>query len=323
MNMITKLVAGGALLVAHGLVAAQGGYPSKPITLVLGFPPGGGADAVARPVAEALGRLLGQPVVLDYKPGGGTTIASTYVSRAAPDGYTLYMAGVSHMGPDKVLYKSTPYTAESFTSIARWTRTPLILAVGTASNISSTSDLIEKAKAKPESLNFTSSGIGGAPHLAALQFQNATGVKMTHIPFKGGAAAVQALASGDAQLTFGTPPSILPLVQTGRVKMLAVTSEARSSSFPDLPSVAEGGVKGFDYTFWFGLFGPGKMPRDVVDKLADASAKVLSEPDIRTKLAASGNEASPSKNAAEFVEWVKMEAKTSTDLTIQSGAKME
>lgn len=320
---LLQLAATGAFLLAHGLASGQASYPNKPITLVLGFPPGGGADAVARPLAEALGRELGQPVIVENKPGAGTTIASTFVSRAAPDGYTIYMAGVSHMGPDKVLYKNTTYSASSFTSIARWTRTPLILAVSTASGISSTKDLIEKAKANPDGLFYTSSGAGGAPHLAALQFMNATGVKMTHLPFKGGAPAVQAVAAGDAQLSFGTPPSIIPLAQTGKVKMIAVTSITRSSSFPELTTISEEGVKNYDYTFWFGLFGPSKMPRDVVNRLAEASAKVLSDPAMRAKLAAGGNEASPSKNAAEFAAWTQTEAKLATELMVQSGAKLD
>jgi tripartite-type tricarboxylate transporter receptor subunit TctC len=319
---VLQLAATGAFLLAHGLASAQA-YPSKPITLVLGFPPGGGADAVARPLAEALGRELGQPVIVDNKPGGGTTIASNFVSRAAPDGYTIYMSGVSHMGPDKVLYKNTTYSASSFTPITRWTRTPLILAVSAESGINNTKDLIEKAKAKPEGLFYTSSGAGGAPHLAALQFMNATGVKMTHIPFKGGAPAVQAVASGDAQLTFGTPPSIIPLAQSGKVKMIAVTSTSRSGSFPELPTIVESGVKNYDYTFWFGLFGPAKMPLEAVNRLAEASAKVLSDPAMRAKLAAGGNEASPSKDAAEFASWTAAEAKLATELTVQSGAKLD
>jgi tripartite-type tricarboxylate transporter receptor subunit TctC len=134
---------------------------------------------------------------------------------------------------------------------------------------------------------------------------------------------VQAVAAGDAQLTFGTPPSVIPMAQTGRVKMIAVTSARRSSAFPDLPSISESGVKGYDYSFWFGLFGPAKLPRHIVDKLADASATVLSDPDVRARLAASGNDADPSKNAAEFAAWAKADARISTDLTIQSGAKIE
>ena len=317
------LAATAAFLWAHGIASAEGAYPTRPITLVVGFPPGGGADAVARPLAEAIGKELGQPIIVENKPGAGTTIASALVSRAAPDGYTVYMAGVSHMGPDKVLYKNTTYSAANFTPIARWTRTPLILAVSTASGIGSTRDLIEKARANPEDLFYTSSGAGGAPHLAALQFLNATGTKMTHLPFKGGAPAVQAVAAGDAQLTFGTPPSIIPLAQSGKVKMIAVTSSSRSSSFPELPSIREAGVKDYDYTFWFGLFGPAKMPREIVDRLAAASAKVLNDPAMRAKLAAGGNEASPSKDPAEFAAFAQAEATLSTELTVQSGAKLD
>ena len=223
----------------------------------------------------------------------------------------------------QVLYKNTTYSAASFTPITRWTRTPLILAVSAASGITSTSELIAKAKANPEGLFYTSSGAGGAPHLAALQFMNATGIKMTHLPFKGGSQAVQAVAAGDAQVTFGTPPSIQPLAQTGKVKMIAVSSSTRGGSFPELPSIAEAGVKDYNYTFWFGLYGRAKMPREIVNRLADASAKVLSDPALQAHLAAGGNEASPSKNAAEFAPWMQGEAKLSTQLTIQSGAALD
>lgn len=299
-------------------------YPSKPVTLVVGFPPGGGADAVARQVADQLGRQLGQPMILDYRPGGGTTLASAYVAKAAPDGYTVYMTSASHYGADKVLYKnSVKYDGNSFTPIARWTRTPLILAVGASSGLASTQDLVTHAKAKPGELSYSSSGSGGAPHLAALQFEAAANLKMLHVPFKGGAPAVTAVASGDVQLTFGTPPSIIPLAQTGRVKMIAVTSAERSAAFPNLPTLSEAGIKDIDYTFWFGLFGPAGLPKEIVDRLAEASAKALAEPELKAKLAASGNSVSVSKSPAEFAAWAQSEGQHLKMLTEKSGATVD
>jgi tripartite-type tricarboxylate transporter receptor subunit TctC len=311
-------------LAAGASMAFADAYPTRPVTLVVGFPPGGGADGVARNVAEALGRQLGQPVVMDYKPGGGTTIASGYVAKAAPDGYTLYMTSGSHYGADKVLYKkNVNYDGKDFTPIARWTRTPLILAVSSASGITSVQDLVARAKAKPGDLTYSSSGSGVAPHLAAVLFENAAGIKMTHVPYKGGAPAVSALASGDVQLTFGTPSSIIPLAQAGRVKMIAVTSAQRSQSFPTLPTIAEAGFKDFDFTYWFGLFGPAGLPKDVADKLADASAKALADKDLQARLASGGNEASPTASVAEFASWAELEGRRLKALMQQSGATVD
>lgn len=311
-------------LAAGASMAFADGYPTKPVTLVVGFPPGGGADGVARQVADALGRQLGQPVVMDYRPGAGTTIASGYVAKAAPDGYTLYMTSASHYGADKILYKkNVQYDGKNFTPIARWTRTPLILAVSTASGISSVQDLVARARAKPGDLTYASSGSGVAPHLAAILFESAAGIKMTHVPFKGGAPAVNAVASGDVQLTFGTPPSIIPLAQAGRVKMIAVTSAERSQSFPELPTIAESGFKGFDYTFWFGLYGPAGLSRDVANKLANASAKALADNDLQSRLAAGGNAASPTASVVDFAAWAEKEGQRLKTLMQQSGASVD
>ena len=308
-------------LLASTCLAAD--YPSRPITLVIAFPPGGGADAVARPIADALGKELGQPVVIDNRPGAGMTMATRHVAKSAPDGYTLFMTSASHYGADKVLYKNLPYDGKSFTPIAKWTTTPLVLAVSNQSGIQSVSDLIARAKAQPGKLTYASSGSGVAPHLAAMLFEQATATHMTHVPFKGGAPAVNAVAAGDVDLTFGTPPSIAPLAQAGKVKMLAVTSLDRSKALKDLPSINESGVKGFNYTFWFGLYGPAKLPEDVVNKLAKASAKVLAMPDIQQRVIASGNDVSPSASPREFSAWAQQEGTRLTGLMEKSGAKAD
>jgi tripartite-type tricarboxylate transporter receptor subunit TctC len=320
-NLLRFLLA--ILSMTAGVCQAQS-YPTKPISLVIGFPPGGGADGVARPMAEALGKVLGQPVILDYRPGAGTTIASALVASSPADGYTLYMSHGAHYGADKVLYKDkVKYAEESFTPIALWTRTPFILAVNTSEGIASTQDLIERARANPGKLFYSSSGIGVGPHLAAVLFEKGADVKMSHVPFKGGAAAGVSLASGEVNLTFATPPSILPVTQTGKVKAIAVTSGERSRMFPDLPTISEAGVKGYDYTYWFGLFGPANLPQDIVAKLADANAKVLSDPDLKGRLSQSGNEISGSMSPAEFTSWAQAAGRVLRELTERSGAMVE
>lgn len=311
-----------ALSIAGASACAQG-YPAKPVFLVVGFPPGGGADNVARLMADRMSKEMGQSVLVDYRPGGGTTIASTHVSRAAPDGYTIYMGSAGIYGADRILYKSVKYEAKDFTPIARWTRAPLLLAVSSASGIKSTQDLISRAKSAPEKITYASSGSGVAPHLAARMFEIQTGVSMLHIPYKGGAQAVQSVAAGDVDITFGTPPSILALAPTGRIIPIAVTTPEKSSLFPNLPTVAEAGVKGFDYAFWFGLFGPAGLPKDIAARLSEVSKKVLSDPEVRTRLAQTGNEAFPSASPEEFAAWAQVEGKRSKELMEKSGAKVD
>lgn len=310
------------LLLSAGAMAQT--YPGKPITLVVGFPAGGGADTVARIVSEKMGKILGQAIVIDNKPGAGTTIASALVARAAPDGYTLLLGSGNLYGSDQVLYKSVKYDgAKSFVPISRWSSAPMLLAVNKDVPIKSVQELIAQARQNPDKLAYSSSGSGVVTHLAALSFEQAAEVKMLHVPYKGGAPSLQAVAAGDVQLTFGTPPSVLPLAQAGRLRILAVTSAQRSPLFPDIPSVAEAGVKGYDFTFWFGLFGPTGMPAEVTQKLYEASVAALNDPDVKARLEKSGNNAAPSRSLAEFRDWALVEGKKSKELTERSGASVE
>lgn len=312
-----------ALLSASTAVVAQS-YPSKPVRMILGYPPGGGADGVARQIVDTFGRYLGQPVIVEYMPGAGTTLASGYVAKAAPDGYTIYMNSSGIYGSDKVLYKKTVrYEAKDFTPITRWTIAPMILTVSSATGIRSTQDLISRGKAEPGKLTYSSSGNGSPPHLAGMYFESQAGLQMLHVPFKGGAPALQAVAAGDVQLSMGTPPSVMPLTQTGRLTALAVTSNQRSPMFPNLPAVSEAGVKDFDFTFWIGLFGPAGLPADVVAKLFDASVKTLSDPEVKARLAQGGNEASPSASPSEFATWAAADGKKTADLILKAGIAID
>ncbi|BEP56810.1 tripartite tricarboxylate transporter substrate-binding protein [Variovorax sp. V118] len=314
--------AAAALLASAGALADT--YPSRPITLLVGFPAGGGADTVARIVGDKLGKLLGQPIVIDNKPGAGTTIASDQVARAAPDGYTLLLGSANLYGSDKLLYKSVKYDgAKSFVPISRWSSAPMLLAVNKDVSAKTVQALIAEARQNPGKLAYSSSGAGVVTHLAGLSFEKAAGVQMLHVPYKGGAPSIQAVAAGDVQLTFGTPPSVLPMAQGQKLRVLAVTSGQRSPLFHDVPSVAEAGVKGYDYTFWFGLFGPAGLPPEVAQKLFDASVAALNDPEVKARMEKSGNESAPSKSLAEFRAWALAEGAKSKELTERSGASVE
>ena len=311
-----------ALLTSAGALADT--YPSRPITLVVGFPAGGGADTVARIVSDKLAKVLGQPIVIDNKPGAGTTIASDQVARAAPDGYTLLLGSGNLYGSDKLLYKAVKYDgAQSFVPISRWSSAPMLLAVNKDMSAKTVQALIAEARQNPGKLAYSSSGTGVVTHLAGLSFEKAAGVTMLHVPYKGGAPSIQAVAAGDVQLTFGTPPSVLPMAQGQKLRVLAVTSGQRSPLFPDVPSVAEAGVKGYDYTFWFGLFAPAGLPPEMAQKLFDASVAALNDPDVKARLEKSGNESAPSKSLAEFRTWALAEGAKSKELTERSGATVE
>ncbi|CAG9177354.1 hypothetical protein LMG32289_03787 [Cupriavidus pampae] len=302
---------------------AATGYPNKPIRLVIGFPPGGGADNSARLYGDALSRELGQPVVVDNRPGAGTTIAAEFAAKSAPDGYTLLIATASLMGGDKVMYPKIRYEASDFVPITKLSAAPLILAVNKDSGIKSVTDLISQAKAQPGKLNYSSSGNGVITHLAGVYFTKLANVQMTHVPYKGGAPSAQAVAAGDVQLTFGTAPSVKPMIDTHKVIPLAVTSVQRSNSSPQLPTIDESGLKGYDLSVWYGLFAPARTPPEIIDRLFAATAKVMADPELKKRFLAQGDEISVSSSVAEFREFAAREGKTGVDLAVSSGAKID
>lgn len=320
---VTVVLLGLALGTGATQAAAEAGYPTKPIRIVIGFPAGGGADNTARLYGDALSRELGQPVIIDNKPGAGTTIAAETVAKAPPDGYTLYIATASVMGGDKVLYKNIKYEPSDFIPITRLVAAPLVLAVNKDSGLRSVADVIAKAKNNPGALNYSSSGNGVITHLAGVQFTKLTGVKMTHVPYKGGAPSAQAVAAGDVQLTFATAPSIKPMIDTGKVIPLAVTSANRSPANPSYPTIAEGGVKGYDLAAWYGLFAPAKTPAAIVDKLFAATTKVMADPELKKRFLAQGDEVATSASIAEFKDYAAREGKLGVDLVVSSGAKLD
>ncbi|EED69381.1 tripartite tricarboxylate transporter substrate binding protein [Comamonas testosteroni] len=307
--MFKKALVSACLLSASALALADA-YPSRPITLMVGFPPGGGADAVARIVSEKLGRVLNQAVLVDNRPGAGTTIASDLVARAPADGYTLLLGSANLYGTDQILYKSARYDGvRSFTPIMRWSDSPMLLAVKKDFPEKTVAGLIEQARRHPGKLTYSSSGTGVVTHLAGASFAHAAGIDMLHVPFKGGAPSIQAVGAGDVDMTFGTPPSVMPMAAGGKLRIMAVTTAQRSQLFPDLPAMQESGIDGADFTLWFGLYGPAKLPGQITQRLFEASRQALSDPEVKAKLEKQGVVAYPSASPQEFEAWAQADGK--------------
>lgn len=313
--------AGLALSLAHPARAADD-YPNRPIRLLVGYTPAGAADYVARIFGEALSKQLGQTIVVDNKPGAGSTLASTALASAPADGYTLALATATLYGIDQQLYKAR-YKGQDFTPITRLTVSPLILAVNKDLGVADVQSLVSKVRAAPGKFNYSSSGIGGSPHVAGLLFEKATGARMTHVPYKGGAPALQAVAAGEVQLSFGTAASVLPMGTQGVVKMIGVTTPKPSEVAPGLPALAESGLPGFNFTFWFGLYGPAGLPPEIRDRIFAAARKAMADPQIRAKLAANGSEVSLSESPAAFGTWAAADGRSALERIVQAGVKLD
>ncbi len=316
------LLLGAALACGAGPAAAQP-YPARPIRLVIGFAPGGAADFVARTISEPLGRALGQTVVVDNRVGAGSSIAADFVAKAAPDGYTLLIASPSSISVNPALNPKLGYGARDLAPVARITTSPLVVAVNPGTGIASVQDLIAAARRQPGALNYTSSGNGSAPHLGAVHFSRVAGVEMTHIPYKGGAPAIQSVVAGDTQLTFGTPPSVLPMVAAGRLKALAVTSTQRSPLVPDLPGMAEAGLPAYSMAFWYGLFVPAATSPEIVRRLFDATSEVMQRPEVKAALAREGTEVALSRSSEDFAAFLADDNRFWARLVKDAGVKAD
>lgn len=289
-------------------------YPNKPIKLIVGFAPGGAADYVARNISVPLGQALGQSIVIENKPGAGSSIAAEQVAKSAPDGYTILIASPSSISVNPALSPKLGYKPSDFQPISKITSSPVVIAVNPATGINSVKELITKAKQDPGSLNYATSGNGSAPHLAAALFGQVADVKMTHIPFRGGSLAIQSVIAGDTQLTFGTPPSVLPMIQAGRLKGLAISAKERSPLAPGLPGMKEAGLPDYAIEFWYGLFVPAGTPPAIVQKIFEATQTALKQPNVKASLAREGTDVSLSTSPAQFVKfladdekfWVKL-----------------
>ena len=278
-----------ALVFSAGAALAQS-YPNKAVRVIVPFPAGGSTDIVGRTVAQKLSELWGQPVVVDNRAGGGTVIGTDIVAKAAPDGYTLLVTPAPFtINPS--LRSKLPYDAlADFAPITLINTTPLVLVVNPGVPARSVKDLIALAKARPGQLNFGSSGTGGSNHLAGELFNAMAGVKIVHIPYKGNAPALIDLAGGHVDLIFNGLTSALPLIKSGKLRALAVTSLQRSAALPDAPTLDEVALKGFVAVAWNGLGAPANTPRDVIAKINTDVVRIVSSPELKERLKAEGSD---------------------------------
>jgi tripartite-type tricarboxylate transporter receptor subunit TctC len=291
MNAVRRF---GSLCILSMLAAATGvlaqAWPSKPVTLMVPFAPGGTTDIVARPFAQALSEEFGQSFVVDNRAGAGGTLAAGIAARAAPDGYTLFVATVAHTMATS-LYKQLPYDFEKdFVPVTILASVPNILVINPSVPAKSVQELIAYAKANPGKLSYGSAGNGSTEHLSAELFKSMTGVDMVHIPYKGGAPMMADLIGGQIQLAIETSGSAAPHIKAGKVKALAVTTAARSSAFPELPTLAESGLKGYDVTTWYAILAPRGTPPEITTRLYNAIVKILKTPDMKQRLEQFGGE---------------------------------
>ncbi len=324
-NTIARRLALIAALMLAGTCAnawAQA-YPAKPVRLVVGFTPGGAADFVARALGEYLGRALGQNVVIENRAGAGSSIAADYVAKSAPDGYTMLIASPSSISVNPALNSKLGYSLRDFIPITKVSTSPLLIAANPGTGVNSIGELIAAAKKAPGRLNYASSGNGSAPHLAGVLFTRLAGIDMVHVPFKGGGPAVQSVLAGDTQVTFATPPSVLPLVQAGRLRALAVTSRARSPLLPNLPGMAEAGLPDYEMSFWYGFFVPAGTKPEIVKKLFDATLSALKQPEVKQAFAREATETAASRSPEEFAAFLAEDAKFWTRLVKESGATLD
>jgi tripartite-type tricarboxylate transporter receptor subunit TctC len=324
MRRFLIVLAGLLALGGVSSVAAQApGYPNKPIRLVVGFAPGGAADYVARAVSDALGRALGQPIVVENKAGAGSSIAADLVAKSAPDGYTLLIASPSSISVNPALNPKLPYKPSDLQPVSKLTSSPLVIAVNPNIGINSVQELIAKARQEPGKLNYATSGNGSAPHLGAALFSLVAGVQMQHIPFRGGAPAIQSVIAGDTQVTFGTPPSVLPQVQGGRLKGLGVSTLERTALFPDLPGMKESGLPDYTIDFWYGFFVPAGTPQPIVQKLFEATQDAMKQPGVKAALAREGTDVSVSRSPADYAAFLAQDEKFWVNLVKSAGVKLD
>ena len=298
---------------AQQVSGASGSWPDRPIRLIVGYPTGGATDGVARPLEPRLQSAFGQPVVFDYKPGAGATIAAGLTAKASPDGYTIH---ITDSGPMTILPngKQLSYDpTQAFTPLGMICEGCSVIAVHPSVPAHNLAELIQLAKARPGTITYGTSGIGGSAHLSGELLQAMTGVQLVHVPYKGGGPAAVDLVGGQIPMLFASTGTALPFIQSGKMRALAVTSVTPSSALPDVPTVAEQGVPGYDATVWFALVGPAKMPPQIASRFHRALQQALQEPAVQQALRRQGYEPIPgapeamaSRVRADLAKWGKL-----------------
>lgn len=278
-----------ALLTLSPAVLAQS-YPQKPIRWIVPWPAGGGADIVARLMSTKLGEVLGQPVIVDNRAGAAGNIGTQVAAQSAPDGYTIVFAYSGTHAVNPYLYKRMPFKESDFVPVILLTSVPQVLVVNSTVSAKSVKELIAIAKARPGSVSYASSGNGSINHLAGEMFAHMAKIQLLHVPYKGGGPASTALLAGEVNMIFGEPGTVIPMIKQGRVQGLAVSSLKRTASLPDLPTIAEAGLPGYDVTSWNGVLAPAGTPAGIVNRINQAFNRVLAMPEIRQALLDRGYE---------------------------------
>ena len=316
-----ELAAVFAGILSIGTAFSADPYPTRPIRMIVGFAPGGGTDLTARPVAQKLAELLGQQVIVENRPGAAGNVATEQVAKSAPDGYTLLMGTIAALAINPSLYGNLRFDPETdLAPVIQVVDATNVLALHPSVPASSVKELI--ALAREKSLLAGSSGIGATGHLAIELFNLMAGVKLVHVPYKGGGPAMSDLVGGQVNLIFATTASSIPHLKSGRIKGIAVTTAKRSALLPDLPTISESGLAGFDANNWYGLVVPAKTPRAIIDQLNAEVTKILAMPDVKTILFNQGLDPAPG-TPEQFGAYIKSERAKWAKVIKESGAKPE
>jgi len=318
-NSLLFFVCGALALALPGAAGAQA-YPSRPVHVVISFPPGSATDIVGRVIAQKLSEYWGQPVLAENRGGAGGTIAAGAVAKAAPDGYTLLIDSSGHAASPAMYARLSYDTLKDFVDIAPIAGQPNVLVTLPGSRIKSVAEMVAEAKASPGKINFASAGIGSGTHLNLEKFKLATGADVTHIPYKGTQEVMTDLLGGRVEYYFGPISAVLSNINDGKLRALAVTSAKRSGSLPNVPTVAEAGVPGFEFTLWFGVWAPAGVPANIVDKISKDVNRALADAGVRERLAKLGND-TMSMSPAEFSKFVRVEVEDYARVIKAAGIK--
>jgi tripartite-type tricarboxylate transporter receptor subunit TctC len=320
-RLLALLVAVAALPAA--LVHAQT-YPAKPVRLIVGFPPGGGTDVVARIIAPKLSENLGQPVVIENRPGATGTTAAAMVAKSPPDGYTLMMGHVSVNAIAPSLFPNLQYDViKDFAPIILTASVPHFVTVHPSFQVGSVKELVARLKAEPGKHTFPSAGNGSTPHLAGEMFKSLAGVQLVHVPYKGTGQSMQDLLAGQHLVAFDTMPASAPYVRAGRLKALAVSSPKRLPEHPDLPTVEEAGVPGYVISTWYGMFAPAGTPPEIVNRVHAETLKAMQSPEVRAKLVEIGVDETVTRTPEEFAAIVRADAARYAKVVKDAGLKLD
>ena len=311
------------LAAAPSKSTAQDSYPSRPIRLLVGFAPGGATDVISRVIGAKLGDALGQPIIVENRPGVSSNIATLAAARSTPDGYTLLM-GTNSNAANESLFKDSRFKfADDFTPIALLAAAPCLVVSHPSFEAKTIQEIIALARDRPGQVNYGTGGPGTIGHLAGELISMVSGVKLTAIPYRGGAEAVKDLLSGEVKLHISTPNLFMPLIKEGRIRAIATTGPERSSLSPDIPTIAEAGFPGFDLRLWFGLVAPAGTPKEIVQKLAAAARTAIASPEVQSALSAQGYDPVVTGTPEDFAAFIRVEIDRAAKIVKATGMKPE